>query len=124
MRYRSIKLAAGTLTLAVLVAACQCPPLDVAQKVSVDATATGRFGSRPNGDPPPGDDMVVGYVFDGPGTIGIDATGFIALTNADPPPPNAILNAPPDGVVELPRFRGGLIVRASGGWQVPFVIHG
>ncbi len=80
----------------------------LAQVVSVDATATGRFGNHPAGDPPPGADMISGFVFTGPGSVGISATGLIDLTNAVPLPPNAVLNVPPDGVAPINRLSIGL----------------
>ncbi len=73
----------------------------LSQVVNVDAKATGEFGGHPDVSEPIVLDMVPGFVFSGPGTIRITASGTIDLT------PNLSFpvgqNVPPDGQVPLDR---------------------
>ncbi len=66
----------------------------LAQVVSVDAKATGEFGGHPGVSVPIVLDMVPGFVFSGPGTIRITASGTVDI-NQDFP---QFQNVTPDGL--------------------------
>ena len=70
-----------------------------AVEVTVDAQVNGSFGFHPAGANE-GLDMVQGYVFDGPTTVSISASGTVLLF-----PGAGLENVPPDGV----DFDGGAI---------------
>ena len=66
----------------------------LAQVVNVDAKATGEFGGHPDVSVPIVLDMVPGFVFSGPGTIRITASGTVDLTPDFP----QFQNVTPDGL--------------------------
>jgi acetyltransferase-like isoleucine patch superfamily enzyme len=102
------RLAVGFVICAGALSVCLHSRLASAQMVSVDATATGRFGQANLVEQPPGAEMIAGFEFTKASSIAISATGLIDLTDLDPPLPNAVLDVPPSGYDGISRTGVGL----------------
>ena len=94
---KNLSLAAAVAVIGLLCTVGLFSTSVLAQVVSVDAKATGEFGDGPDVSAPIVLDMVPGFVFSGPGTIRITASGTIALS------PTGFQNVTPDGLGPLDR---------------------